>query len=120
GGRDGGGGRGSGAGGPPPPIGGSAARAELLRRWLRTFGPGTTTDIRWWTGWTAKQTAGALAEVDAEGVDLGGTTGHVLPDDTDPVERPNRWARLLPALDPTTMGWKQRDWYLRPHPRPPS
>ncbi len=26
------------------------ARAELLRRWLRTFGPGTLTDIRWWSG----------------------------------------------------------------------
>ena len=22
------------------------------------------------------------------------------------------WAALLPALDPTTMGWKQRDFYL--------
>src|SRR5262249_51887622 len=102
-------------GGPLPPIETGAARAELLRRWLRTFGPGTTTDIRWWTGWTAKQTVGVLAEVDAEGVDLGGTTGYVLPDDTDPRERPDRWARLLPALDPTTMGWKERDWYLGPH-----
>jgi len=102
-------------GGPLTPIETGAARAELLRRWLRAFGPGTTTDIRWWTGWTATQTAGVLAEVDAEGVDLGGTTGYVLPDDTDPVERPDRWARLLPALDPTTMGWKERDWYLGPH-----
>jgi Winged helix DNA-binding domain len=22
---------------------------------------------------------------------------------------------LLPTLDPTTMGWKERDWYLGPH-----
>ena len=29
-----------------------AARAELVRRWLTTFGPGTTGDIKWWTGWT--------------------------------------------------------------------
>jgi DNA glycosylase AlkZ-like len=98
-----------------PAIGPAQARAELLRRWLRTFGPGTLTDIRWWTGWTAAQAKGALAEVDAEGVDLGGTTGYLLPDDMDPVERPDPWARLLPGLDPTTMGWKERDWYLGPH-----
>ena len=26
--------------------------------------------------------------------------------------RPRPWAALLPTLDPTTMGWKERDWYL--------
>ena len=25
------------------------------------------------------------------------------------------WAALLPSLDPTTMGWYERDWYLGPH-----
>ena len=48
-------------------------------------------------------------------VDLDGQTGYLLPDDleaTDPVEP---WAALLPPLDPTTMGWSQRDWYLGPH-----
>ena len=25
------------------------------------------------------------------------------------------WAALLPPLDPTTMGWYERDWYLGPH-----
>ena len=30
----------------------------------------------------------------------------------DSVDEPEPWAALLPALDPTTMGWKQRDWYL--------
>ena len=24
------------------------------------------------------------------------------------------WVALLPSLDPTTMGWKERDWYLPP------
>jgi hypothetical protein len=36
----------------------------------------------------------------------------VLPDDVDPVEETEPWAALLPALDPTVMGWTQRDWYL--------
>ena len=25
------------------------------------------------------------------------------------------WAALLPVLDPTVMGWKERDFYLGPH-----
>jgi len=102
-------------GGPLPARPRREASAELLRRWLHTFGPGTTTDIRWWTGWTSAQTKQALADVDAEGVDVGGATGFVLPDDKDPVEPPDAWARLLPGLDPTTMGWKERDWYLGAH-----
>ena len=28
------------------------ARAELVRKWLRAFGPGTRDDIQWWTGWS--------------------------------------------------------------------
>jgi len=98
-----------------PAVSRREASAELLRRWLWTFGPGTLTDIRWWTGWTVAQTRTALADVDARGVDVGGPEAFVLPDDTDPVERPDPWARLLPGLDPTTMGWKERDWYLGPH-----
>jgi hypothetical protein len=98
-----------------PAVDHREASAELLRRWLLTFGPGTIADIRWWTGWTAAHTKAALADVDAQGVDVGGDTGFVLPDDTDPVERPDPWARLLPGLDPTTMGWKDRGWYLGEH-----
>jgi hypothetical protein len=26
-----------------------------------------------------------------------------------------KFVRLLPSLDPTTMGWKQREWYLGAH-----
>ena len=28
------------------------------------------------------------------------------------MPEPEPWAALLPVLDPTTMGWKQRDFYL--------
>ena len=27
------------------------------------------------------------------------------------------WAALLPALDPTVMGWAERSWFLGPHAR---
>ena len=92
-----------------------AARAELLRRWLAAFGPGMEGDLRWWTGWTARETREALGAVAPVKVDLGGATGFVLEDDTEPVEPPEPAATLLPTLDPTTMGWKERDWYLGDH-----
>ena len=38
----------------------------------------------------------------------------MLPDDVDPEPPVEPWAALLPALDPTTMGWKDRDFYLDP------
>jgi hypothetical protein len=90
-----------------------AAAADLARRWLAAFGPGTRADLQWWAGWTAATTTRALADAGAVEVELAAETGVVLPDDLDPgpVEP---WVALLPGLDPTTMGWKRRDWYLDP------
>ncbi|MFD6129908.1 MULTISPECIES: winged helix DNA-binding domain-containing protein [Streptomyces] len=93
-----------------------AARAELARLWLRAYGPGTAEDLRWWAGWTKTQTTRALKEVASAEVELDdGRTGLVLADDLDPVPGPEPWAALLPALDPTPMGWHSRAWYLGPH-----
>ena len=44
-----------------------------------------------------------------------GDTGIVLAGDDAPVRSPKPWAALLPSLDPTTMGWAERAWYLGPH-----
>ncbi|HEU0248814.1 MAG TPA: winged helix DNA-binding domain-containing protein [Gaiellaceae bacterium] len=93
----------------------ATARAQLVRRWLAAFGPGTETDLRWWTGWTARDTRAALGAVPHVAVDLGGSTGYVLADDLERTTTLEPWAALLPTLDPTTMGWKERDWYLGPH-----
>ena len=58
----------------------------------------------------------ALRDVGAVEVSLdGGGSGWVLADDTEPVGPVDPWVALLPALDPTTMGWSERDWYLGPH-----
>jgi hypothetical protein len=92
------------------------ASAELVRRYLKAFGPVTEADLRWWTGWTLKQTTAALQAVRAIDVELdGGERGYVLPRDTRPAPKPAPWVRLLPGLDPTVMGWKQRAWYLGEH-----
>jgi hypothetical protein len=89
--------------------------AGLVEQWLRAFGPGTEADIKWWLGSTLTAVRRALAELDAVEVDVGGETGYVLPDDLEPVEPVEPWATLLPPLDPTTMGWSEREWYLGPY-----
>jgi len=92
------------------------ARADLVGRWLRAFGPATLTDLKWWLGSTITAARAALADVGAVEVSVEGVgPGWVLPDDLE-VEAPaESWAALLPALDPTTMGWSERDWYLGGH-----
>jgi hypothetical protein len=89
--------------------------AELARNYLARFGPASTADLQWWAGWTTGTTKRALAAIDAVEVDLddasGGGIGWLLPDDTgDEVSKP--WIAFLAALDSTTMGWKNRAWYL--------
>jgi Winged helix DNA-binding domain len=91
------------------------AQVELVRRWLAAFGPATIADLKWWTGLPMGQVRPAVAEAGAVEVDLDGTPGLVLADDLDPVPAPEPWAALLPSLDPTTMGWAARDFYLGPH-----
>jgi hypothetical protein len=86
--------------------------AGLVERWLRAFGPGTAADVKWWLGSTVAAVRRALSDLEAVEVDLDGQTGYLLPDDLHPVEPVEPWAALLPPLDPTTMGWFERDWYL--------
>jgi winged helix DNA-binding protein len=90
------------------------ARAALVRRWLQSYGPGTVADLRWWTGWSAAHVKRALESVGAVEVDLDGAAGVDLPS-AEPPPAPEPAAALLPALDPTPMGWSARDWYLGPH-----
>ncbi|MFG1934235.1 winged helix DNA-binding domain-containing protein [Mycobacterium sp. NPDC048908] len=91
------------------------ARAELVRRWLYTFGPATETDIKWWFGNTLTWTRHALRDIGAVQVDLDGAPGFALPDDLDTESDIEPWCALLPGLDVTTMGWYGRDWYLGEH-----
>ncbi|MEU0496241.1 winged helix DNA-binding domain-containing protein [Mycobacterium sp. NPDC006124] len=92
-----------------------AGRVALLRAYLRRFGPATVTDVKWFFGQTLGWTRDGLRDVGAVEVDLAGTPGYALADDLEPEISSERWCALLPGLDVTTMGWKQRDWYLGAH-----
>ncbi|WP_207842378.1 winged helix DNA-binding domain-containing protein [Williamsia soli] len=89
---------------------------NLIRRYLQRFGPATETDVVWWLGSTKTAVRTALSQLEVVEVDLeGGQLGYVLPDDLEPVDAVEPAALVLPELDPTVMGWKQRDWYLGSH-----
>ncbi|NUR31593.1 MAG: winged helix DNA-binding domain-containing protein [Catenulispora sp.] len=94
------------------------AQAELTRRWLQAFGPATEADLKWWTGWKVTDARRALKAVGAVEVTLDEGVGWVLPEDVEPSEPVAPWAALLPGLDPTTMGWQSREWYLPADVRP--
>ncbi len=97
------------------PLDEAAGYAELVRRWLRTFGPGTAADVQWWLGSTKTAVTRALADVGAVEVALDdGSTGWVHPTDVEETAPVEPWAALLPTLDPTVMGWKGRAFYLDP------
>lgn len=92
------------------------ASATVVRDWLRAYGPGTENDIRWWSGWPVGQVRTGLDDAGAVEVDLGDDgVGYVLADDLDDVGEPGPWVALLPSLDTTVMGWKDRNWYLGDH-----
>jgi hypothetical protein len=107
-------------GGPIEPMAATDAQAELVRRWLGQFGPGTEADLKWWTGWPLGQVRKAVAAIDVTEVEAQTGDGSyapaiVLADDVDPPPAPERWEALLPSLDPTVMGWRERSWYLGGH-----
>jgi hypothetical protein len=105
---------------PHPELPPAQAQPELLRHWLAACGPATEADLKWWTGWKVTDVRRTLAAIGAVAVSLDdGATGYVAEEDLDPVPGPSApWAALLPGLDPTAMGWQERDWYLAPSLRP--
>jgi Winged helix DNA-binding domain len=104
-------------GAPLEPRSEARGTAAMVEAWLRAFGPGTEQDLKWWLGSTLTAVRRALADVKAVAVDLDGRTGYVMPDDVDAPAPLAPWVALLPSLDPTTMGWTEREWYLGSHKR---
>ena len=96
----------------------ATAHRRLVQHWLRAFGPGTADDLKWWLGSTVAAVQRSLTELSLIEVDLDGRTGYLLAEDRESLlddHDADRWVALLPALDPTPMGWTERDWYLGDH-----
>ena len=91
------------------------AAIELAGRWLRAYGPAHEDDLQWWFGWTKTRTRAALAALDVVEVELADRRGLLLADDAEPVSAPDPWVALLPALDPSIMAWRHREFVLGPH-----
>lgn len=102
-------------GSPIPVMSTSVAQGEVLGRWLHTFGPATAVDISWWTGWTKGDVRTALTRIGAVEVETETGPAYLHADDLEPAPPCAPWVAFLPSLDPTTMGWKERSWYLGPH-----
>jgi hypothetical protein len=98
-----------------PEIPRALAQTALIRAWLRSFGPGTLSDIKWWTGLTLGDVRRALQNLGAVEVDLGETSGWALADDLEPETVGEAWVSFLPGLDPTPMGFVDRGWFLGDH-----
>lgn len=102
-------------GAAPPVLEPAVARADLVRRWLSVFGPAPESDLKWWTGWPLTRLRAALADVDTVEVEVDDVSMLVLAADLGPTDAPPVSAALLPALDPTVMGWSERSWFLGEH-----
>ncbi|TDD13954.1 winged helix DNA-binding domain-containing protein [Nonomuraea diastatica] len=90
--------------------------AELVSRWLWSYGPGTVDDLAWWLGATKSAVRTALDDIGAQRVSLDdGSVGWLREDDLAPVVAAEPWVALLPLLDPAVMGWKARAFYLGAH-----
>ena len=101
---------------PLPDVDAAQGHRAMIARWLRSFGPGTETDLVWWLGSTKTAVRAALADLDVVEVDLaGGRIGYLHADDVDADDPVEPCALLLPELDPTTMGHKEREFYVGDH-----
>ncbi len=88
----------------------ASARVRLIERYLARYGPATEVDVAWWSGLPVGMVRSAMATLEVEAT----PDGFVLARDAAPVEPPAPWAALLPALDPTAMGWTDRSRFLDP------
>ena len=103
-----------------PPISADQAQMQLLRQYLRAFGPASLEDAAWWTGWSKGETqralsalAGQVALIDIHNLGAGFC---LLADDlpkllsTPPLT--GGAVQLLPSLDGYIMGFHNRSRFL--------
>lgn len=96
------------------------ATNELIRRYAFSYGPVSVADVVWWTGLPVKQARAALGHLAGElqAVD-GPPSGHQWlrigdADHEQSISRRSPRVRLLPQLDPYTMGYRDRTRLVDP------
>jgi hypothetical protein len=104
----------------PEPVSAKKARLWLVRRYVSAFGPVTSEDVRWWTGFSKGKVEEALAALGNELVTVGveglGYQYLMLGGDLQrlaayvPTRKPCVF--LLPSLDPYIMGYRERRRFL--------
>jgi Winged helix DNA-binding domain len=104
--------------GPFQPLPSEEAMSEVVRRWLRVYGPGSHEDLALWWGISpgrARKELEPLADELVE-VDVEGRRALALAEDARVLEkaRPDRRARLLPGFDPYVVGFQPRDALVEP------
>lgn len=95
----------------------SEALGELLRDRMTRFPGCSEIDLAWWTGLPKGQVRSALRAIEAERVVRDdGVEGWIhADDDLEATDAAGEAVALLPGLDATPMGVKQRDWFLGGH-----
>ena len=91
------------------------ADIAIVRSWLFGHGPATLKDLTWWTGWSQGRSRHAIEGAGGVEIETEEGLAFVRNDDLEPVSDTAPWAALLPGLDSSTMGWKQRNFYLGSH-----
>ncbi|MFD9214307.1 winged helix DNA-binding domain-containing protein [Streptomyces sp. NPDC059544] len=95
------------------PRDGAAAQAELVRRYLRAYGPATPQHFARWLaaprGWAGEVFAAAAARGEAEEVRYEGAPAWVVAGDTEFPAGPAAGVRLLPYFDAFAIASQPRD-----------
>ncbi len=86
------------------------ARQEVLRRYLRTYGPATRDDFEWWLGIPPREAKPPWAAVEPElaAVEVDGRPAWVLAGTRLPTGGPRLGVRLLPGFDGYVLGHRTR------------
>jgi hypothetical protein len=104
--------------GPFEPLQPEEAMSEVVRRWLRTYGPGSHEDLGLWWGISAGRARKSLVALGDELVEVSveGRRAYALAGDAEALvgAMPDRRARLLPGFDPYVVGFQPRDALVEP------
>jgi hypothetical protein len=104
--------------GPFAPRATEEAMSEVVRRWLRVYGPGSRQELAVWFGISPGRARKPLEALGDElvAVSVEGRPGFALAEDVKALERATAGgrARLLPGFDPYVVGFFPRDGLVEP------